>query len=131
MRKLVLFGYGHFGPALLDSALAAGISADEGTFALDGSDTLQFRNNLNSICNTIYNKDSILLLCDTLAGEMTQEACLVLEKRGLINRMILMAGANVPAVLAAIAFKDRIDSDEQLQQILKSESEAGIKFIGR
>lgn len=131
MRKLVFFGCGQFGPTLLDSAVASGVRPDPDTFALDGSDIHAFRKNLDSICNTVYNKDSMLLLCDTLACPITQEACLVLEKRGLINRMILMAGANVPAALAAIAFKDRIESDEQLQQILKAEASSGIQFIGR
>lgn len=131
MRKLVLFGYGNFGQAMLDSALALGIEPDADTFALDGTDILEFRRNLDSICNTVYNKDEILLLCDSESGSMTQEACLVLEKRGLISKMILVAGISVPTVLAAIAWKDRITDSTQLQNTLKAESQSGLKFFGR
>ena len=56
MRKLVLFGEGNFGPALLERALVVSQrEADENTFALDGSNLMEFRRNFDSVCNTVYN----------------------------------------------------------------------------
>ena len=132
MRKLIVFGHGSFGPALLNSALATGIETDhDSVLALDGQNAMEFRQNLDSICNTVYNKDSLLLLCDLLPSPLTQEAFLVLEKRGLINRMVLTAGVSVSTVLAAIAYKDEIESDEELIETLKAQSQAGLVTIGR
>lgn len=132
MRKLIVFGYGNFGPALLESALATGIQTDsDSVFALSGQNIMEFRHNLDCICNTIYNKDSLLLLCDLISSPIMQEAFLVLEKRGLINRMVLTAGASVSTLLAAIAFKDEIESDEDLTETLKAQSQAGLVTIGR
>lgn len=131
MRKLIVFGHGDFGPALLESALATGIQTDnDSVFALNGQNMMEFRHHLDCICNTIYNKDSLLLLCDLISGSMMQEAFLVLEKRGLMNRMILIGGVSVPTLLAAIAFKDEIESAQELMETLKAQSEAGLVAIG-
>ncbi|MBF0579021.1 hypothetical protein IM774_04330 [Erysipelotrichaceae bacterium RD49] len=130
MRKLVLFGEGNFGPALLESALIVGQhEADENTFALDGSNMIEFRRNFDSICNTVYNRDSLLLLCDISTSGIAREAWLVLEKRGLMNKALFVTGASVPTALAALVFKDLIDTDEELIKTLKAQSEQGLMFF--
>lgn len=131
MRKLVLFGEGDFGPALLESALSiANRQADAHTFALDGTDILKFRRNFESVCNTVYNKDSLLLLSDLSTSRISQEAWLVLEKRGLLNRMIFVSGASVPTAMAALAYKDEVESDDELTKVLKAQTKASLIVFG-
>ncbi len=129
MRKLILFGQSDFGRVMMDCVRAISAQEEEdGVFCLDGGDVTSFRANLNSICNTVYNRDSLLILCDSPNSPLVQEAWLVLEKRGLISKMIMVCGVNVPCVQAALAFKDEIESDEQLEQVLKAQAQSGVTF---
>lgn len=131
MRKLILFGEGNFGPALLESTLcAAGRDADSSVCALDGSDIMEFRRNFDSVCNTVYNKDSLVLLTDISTSRVAREAFLVLEKRGLINKTLFVAGASTPTALAALVFKDQVDTDEELMKTLKAQTSQGLVFFG-
>lgn len=131
MRKLVLFGEGNFGPALLESALTiSNGQADANTFALDGTDVLKFRRNFESVCNTVYNKDSLLLLSDLSTSNVSQEAWLVLEKRDLLNRMLFVSGASVPTVMAALAYKDEVETDEELMKVLGAQTKSSLIFFG-
>ncbi|WP_019893798.1 hypothetical protein [Allobaculum stercoricanis] len=131
MRKLVLFGEGNFGPALLESALTiSNGQADADTFALDGTDVLKFRRNFESVCNTVYNKDSLLLLSDLSTSSVSQEAWLVLEKRDLLNRMLFVSGASVPTVMAALAYKDEVETDEELMKVLGAQTKSSLIFFG-
>lgn len=131
MRKLVLFGEGNFGPALLESALTiSNGQADANTFALDGTDVLKFRRNFESVCNTVYNKDSLLLLSDLSTSRVSQEAWLVLEKRGLLNRMLFVSGASVPTAMAALAYKDEVEADEELMKVLGAQTKSSLIFFG-
>ncbi|WP_276886684.1 hypothetical protein [Allobaculum stercoricanis] len=131
MRKLVLFGEGNFGPALLESALTiSNGQADANTFALDGTDVLKFRRNFESVCNTVYNKDSLLLLSDLSTSSVSQEAWLVLEKRDLLNRMLFVSGASVPTVMAALAYKDEVETDEELMKVLGAQTKSSLIFFG-
>lgn len=130
MRKLVLFGEGNFGPALLESALTiSNGQADANTFALDGTDVLKFRRNFESVCNTVYNKDSLLLLSDLSTSSVSQEAWLVLEKRDLLNRMLFVSGASVPTVMAALAYKDEVETDEELMKVLGAQTKSSLIFF--
>ncbi len=130
MRKLVLFGEGNFGPALLESALVVSQrEADENTFALDGSNLMEFRRNFDSVCNTVYNHDSLLLLCDISTSSVAREAWLVLEKRGLMKKTLFVMGASVPTALAALVFKDLVDTDQELIKTLRAQSEQGLMFF--
>lgn len=131
MRKLILFGEGNFGPALLESALCASQrDADSSVCALDGSDIMEFRQNFDSVCNTVYNKDSLVLLTDISTSRIAREAFLVLEKRGLINKTLFVAGASVPTALAALVFKDQVDTDDELINTLKAQTSQGLVFFG-
>ncbi len=127
MRKLILFGQSDFGRVMMDCVRAIStLEEEDGVYCLDGSDIEQFRTNLNSICNTVYKKDSLLILCDSPNSPLVREAWLVLEKRGLIGKMIMVCGVNVPCVQAALAYKDEIESDEQLEQVLKAQTQSGV-----
>lgn len=131
MRKLVLFGEGNFGPALLESALSISQrEADANTFALDGNDIMGFRRNFESVCNTVYNKDSLLLLSDLSTSRISREVWLVLEKRGLLNKMLFVSGASVPTVIAALTYKDQVESDEELTKILEAQTKSSLIFFG-
>lgn len=131
MRKLILLGEGSFGPALLDSTLAiTGLEADEDTFAIPGDNVDRIRQTMDSICNTVHNKDSLLILCDAAMSKAMQEAWLILEKRHMIERMFIIAGANVPCVNAALRYKDQIASDGELSQVLLAEGRSGLTPIG-
>lgn len=131
MRKLVLFGEGNFGPALLESALSISQrEADANTFALDGKDIMGFRRNFESVCNTVYNRDSLLLLSDLSTSRISREVWLVLEKRGLLNKMLFVSGASVPTVIAALTYKDQVESDEELTKILEAQTKSSLIFFG-
>lgn len=131
MRKLVLFGEGNFGPALLESALSISQrEADANTFALDGNDIMGFRRNFESVCNTVYNRDSLLLLSDLSTSRISREVWLVLEKRGLLNKMLFVSGASVPTVIAALTYKDQVESDEELTKILEAQTKSSLIFFG-
>lgn len=131
MRKLVLFGEGNFGPALLESALSISQwQADANTFALDGNDIMGFRRNFESVCNTVYNRDSLLLLSDLSTSRISREVWLVLEKRGLLNKMLFVSGASVPTVIAALTYKDQVESDEKLTKILEAQTKSSLIFFG-
>lgn len=130
MRKLILLGDGDFGPALLESTKTiTGLVPDADTFAIAGNDRQTVRDSMNSICNTVYLRDSLLILCDFSMSSAVQEAWLVLEKRGMIGRMVMISGANVPCVTAAIRFKDEIAGDQELADTLTAEARSGIKAI--
>lgn len=129
MRKLVVLGCGPFGQALLDCVKAiSGLVPDEATFALDGSDVESFRRSFASICNSVYKNDS-LLLADQINSPAACEALLVLEKKGLMHRMVLLGGANTSMLAAAMTMKETIVDDTQLVRVLRAEAASGIEAI--
>ncbi|UNT95096.1 hypothetical protein [Allobaculum mucilyticum] len=131
MRKLIFLGEGSFGPALLASTVSiTGIEPDEDTFALDGSNPQQVRQAVDSICNAVHRKDSLVILCDFSMSKAMEEAWLVLEKRSMIHRMILISGANVPCAAAAMTFKEEIADDAQYARSILSEGKSGISVLG-
>ncbi len=131
MRKLILLGEGDFGPALLASLLAtAGIDSPEDTFAIEGNDHERIRKAIDSICNTIYRKDSIVVLCDFVNGSAAQEAWLVAEKRNMISRMMMISGANVSALGAALRFRETIEDDKTFASTVVAEAQSSIQAYG-
>ena len=90
---------------------------------------MEFRRNFDSVCNTVYNHDSLLLLCDISTSSVAREAWLVLEKRGLMKKTLFVMGASVPTALAALVFKDLVDTDQELIKTLRAQSEQGLMFF--
>ena len=89
-----------------------------------------FRRNFESVCNTVYNRDSLLLLSDLSTSRISREVWLVLEKRGLLNKMLFVSGASVPTVIAALTYKDQVESDEELTKILEAQTKSSLIFFG-
>lgn len=128
MRKLVCIGTDGFGKAVLKSARSISGIQEEAA-AIDGFDLNQFRADFNAFCNTVHAKDSVLILADAQNSPVLKEAWLVLEKRSLLQRTLAITTVNTAVVVAALLYKDAVDSDEDLAHTLLSEGKSNISAI--
>lgn len=127
MRRLVFLGNGSFGTALMQEVTEL-LGPLDNAWGLDTEDLESFRQNFNSICNTVRKDDSLLLLADRQNSSALKEAWLVLEKRAMLRRTMIVSGINVPGALAAARYRDEIDSDQQLFDTIRAEFQAGLQM---
>lgn len=130
-RIIAVYGNGNFGKALTCSALPlTELDGQTSLYAFschDRSDVIQAAEQIE---NDLKEEGSeLILLCDRLSSEAMQGLWPYLEKNNLLSRTLIIEGANVPSLVAALSFREAVDTLDELSLTILSEGKAGMKSV--